>query len=208
MNNLTTVLIADDHEIYLYGLKVLLKKEKTFLVKSVTDGKELIQLGLEFDFDLIIADYHLPRKNGIEALGRIKKVKPNTKTILISSLEEDRIQDIVKIEKIDAYIFKSEDKLSFIKAVKNVLAGDTYYSNKKRIEKDFLWNHTANPFLKLSQREIEILKEMISGKSLKDTASHLKLSSKTIDNHRMNLKKKLNMSIDKIIEEAKIWGLK
>ncbi|MEM4271186.1 MAG: response regulator transcription factor [Candidatus Pacearchaeota archaeon] len=150
--------------------------------------------------------YMLPKKNGLEVLLVIKKINPNQKCILISSVEEQRLKTICQEAGIQGYIFKSESRKKIAEAIQNVLNGETYYSEVKNPTLA-LWEHPSNPFLKLSHKELEILKEMLNMRNMKDTADDLAISVKTVDTHRMNIKRKLKMDNEELMLEAKKWGL-
>ncbi len=202
-----SVLIADDHEITLSGIKGLLKIKGGYNVKSVKRGDAILEEILLNPYDLIIADYMLPGINGLDVLIRIKRKNPAQKTAVLSSNEEEKIRLICEQEGIEGYIFKSESRENILKAVKKILIGETYYSSFSTPELEMIWSHPSNPFLVLSHREMEILKLFLSGRSQKTISVDLSISLKTIETHRTRINKKLGMDSGRLTEEAKIWGL-
>ncbi|HMV76756.1 MAG TPA: response regulator transcription factor [Leptospiraceae bacterium] len=202
-----SILIADDHEISLSGMIRLLKVKGGYYIKSVKRGDSILEEVIKHSYHLIIADYLLPGINGLDALIRIKRKNPSQKTAVLSSNEEEKIRLICEQEGIEGYIFKSESRESILNAVKKILMGETYYSSFSSPGLEFIWNHPSNPFLALSFREIEILKLFLSGRSQKTISVNLNISLKTIETHRTRINKKLGMDNNRLIEEAKNWGL-
>lgn len=202
------ILIVEDQPLIISALKSIIKN-LNFEVEYLRDGKSFYAKCLTPPipkFDLILSDYMLPEKNGLEVLLEIKKTNPNQKCVLISSVEEERLKIICQEAHIEGYIFKSESRKKISEAIQKVLNGDTYYSELKSPTLA-LWQHPSNPFLKLSPKELEILKEMLKMRNMKDTAKDLSISVKTVDTHRMNIKRKLGMNNEEIMQEAKKWGL-
>lgn len=202
------ILIVEDQPLTIFAIKSMAKR-LGLEVETLKDGEAFAERCLSPPipkFDLIISDYMLPKKNGLEVLLEIKKINPLQKCILISSVEEERILEICKNAGIEGYIFKSEPRKKISEAIRIVLNGQNYYSEIKSSTLA-LWNHPSNPFLKLSSKELEILKEMLCMRSMKDTAENFDVSIKTVDTHRMNIKRKLKMENEELMREAKKWGL-
>lgn len=202
-----SILIADDHEISLSGMIRLLKVKGGYYIKSVKRGDLILEEALKNSYHLIIADYLLPGINGLEALIRIKRKNPSQKAAVLSSNEEEKIRTICEQEGIEGYIFKSESRENILKAVNNILMGETYYSSFSSPNLEFLWNHPSNPFLALSFRELGILRLFLAGRSQKTISVDLNISLKTVETHRTRINKKLGMDNNRLIEEAKSWGL-
>lgn len=202
-----SILIADDHEITLSGMIRLLKVKGGYFIRSVKRGDVLLEEALKNTYHLIIADYLLPGINGLDALIRIKRKNPLQKAAVLSSNEEEKIRTICEQEGIEGYIFKSESRENILRAVKNILLGETYYSSFSSSGLELIWNHPSNPFLALSFREMEILKLFLAGRSQKTISINLSISLKTVETHRTRINKKLGMDNNRLIEEAKNWGL-
>jgi DNA-binding NarL/FixJ family response regulator len=201
------ILIAEDQSITAQGFQSLLE-ELSFDVHLVMDGEMLLKTASSQNFDLILADYALPKKNGLESLISIKQSKPNQKCILISSLEEERIKQVCESSGIESYLFKSQPKELILSVIQKVILGERFFSTPSvRNTNEYLWNHPANPFLRLTDKEINVLKDMLNHISMKDTAKKQGVSVKTIDSHRNNIRRKLKMDQDLIFQEAKKWGM-
>lgn len=195
------IILADDHQIIIDGISnLLLKMEDVEVVSKVSDGIELMRKAELFNPDLIITDIEMPRLNGIEATMEIRKKNPHVKIIILSMHKDPvLIKKLIKLG-IEGYLTKTVDEEEFISAVKMVLKGQRYFSgevttalteeyfesvdHKKDIEKIAL----------LSEREIEIIKLICEGLSNKQIAEKLFISFRTVDTHRSNIMRKLEVN--------------
>ncbi|MDX1957568.1 MAG: response regulator transcription factor [Leptospiraceae bacterium] len=207
MKEIKKLIIADDHEVVIIGIESLLKPSFNFEIDRVLDGEQLFQIAKEGNYDLVIADYLLPSLNGLDAIIKLKKIYPDLSVMLISSIEEDYIVDICKKENINAFVFKSDVKNNLVNAIEAIQKGESFYSNPQDLKIDYLWNHPSNPFIKLTKQELEIFKEMMKGRSQKETAESMNLTVKTIESHRMNLRKKLGLSEEELVKQARVWKI-
>jgi DNA-binding NarL/FixJ family response regulator len=183
--SLRKVIIVDDHDIFNIGLTISIEKDEFFrVIKAAHTGEEALVFINKNECDLLICDYVLTGIDGITTLGKAKKIKPQLKTILISSLEKFELQSLCEKNRIDAYIFKSEARSKIVE-VANLI-----FQNKKFRPIQISEENHNNPFAKLSSKELIILRLWMLGRTLQDTAEDLKINSKTVETHRTNIKKK------------------
>ena len=141
------VVIADDHQIFIEGIKALLKDdEKVVVVGEASDGEDLLTLVASKDADVILMDINMPRLNGIEATKKIRQKFPKAKVLSLTMVEDaHRISEMMKAGA-SGYLLKTSGKAELISAITNVKNGERYLSNevsKKLI--DSVLNESQRP---------------------------------------------------------------
>ncbi len=199
------ILICDDHPIFRYGLKTLLEKDG-FLVFEASDGTEAVNITVQCHPDLIIMDYILPQMTGLKVIESIQKTGLQQKAILLSSVYDEELIEQSRQLKIDAYISKNNSLENIYLSITRVLAG------KRLVNEPFInvneENNSKNPFNILTQREIEVVYELTTGKTQHIISEKLGVSVRTIEKHRENITQKLGkMSLVELTKKAFIWGL-
>ena len=194
------IIIAEDHTILREGLRAILSANTDFeVVGEAQDGRDAIRCAEKLDPDLILMDLSMPRTNGLEAIKEIKKQHPDIKIIALTVHKTDEyILETLK-GGADGYLLKDSSQSELIMAINNVLAGKRYLSpgvSEKVIEgylegKKTVKTHTV--WDTLTQREREILKLIAEGYKNKEVADYLCISLKTVEKHRANLMKKLDL---------------
>ncbi|MGK5094244.1 response regulator transcription factor [Deltaproteobacteria bacterium TL4] len=202
-----TVIIADDHPIVLKGMKELISKMDNFeLLGSATNGQEVVRMCLKWNPDIVLLDIAMPELNGIEAAKQIREHCPATKIVLASMYlkDDEYLREAIAL-KVDGFVDKSESEENYPKILKAIMNGKAYISPE--IAKVFLniyQNEQIPASSKLSKRETEILKLVISHNSNQQIAETLFLSTRTIEKHRENMHKKLGThSKEELIKFAK-----
>lgn len=194
-----TVLLVDDHQIFREGLRSLINSGDTAVViGEAGDGAEAIRLTGELHPELVIMDLTMPVMNGIDATREIKKQYPGTK-VLALSMESDRFF-VVEVLKAGAtgYLLKDAAFTELADAIRTVASGETYLPAKisALVVKEFLQcipEEMTVVYQKLTSREREMLQLIADGKSIKEIAYLLDISSKTVENHRQAIMQKLNL---------------
>ena len=201
--NKKKVVVADDHDIFNMGLRVGIEKDSSFqVVQEAKTGEGVLAYVSEKECDLLICDYMMPDMDGVTVLIQAKKIRPNLKTILISSLEKFELQRLCEKNKIDAYLFKSEARSKIVE-----IANLIFQDKKFRPIQDSEINGN-NPFLKLTSKELETLRFWIRGKSMDETGAQMKINKKTVETHRTNIKKKFpGLSKEEIFTLMKEYGI-
>lgn len=193
------IVIADDHVLIRDGIKALLQSIDEFeVVGEAADGEELIQLIDSLNPEIVLLDITMPKKTGIEVISEVKQYNHSVKFIMLSM--HDNPEYVLKSVQAGAlsYLLKNTDHEEIIKAVKAVSAGQKYFSPDIY---SIILNGLANPDLikgnqlseVLTKREKEILKEVSMGLSTKLIADKLCISVRTVETHRINLMKKMEV---------------
>jgi DNA-binding NarL/FixJ family response regulator len=201
------VLIADDHVIFRQGLHLLLEREQDIqVVGEAGDGFETIHQAQQLNPDIILVDISMPKMDGVEVVRRLKKTLPDVKIIILTMYSDDQfVFELLKIW-ISGYVLKESASNDLIYSIKMVSAGKSFLDPKvsKRVMEKFSQMSSGRDdferYGKLTRREKEILQLIVEGKSNKEIASKYFISLKTVENHRTNLMRKLNIhrSIDLI----------
>lgn len=193
-------MIAEDHTILREGLRALLSSDPDFeIVGEAEDGRVAIRCVETLLPDLVLMDLSMPRMNGLEAIKDIKKQSPDTKIVALTVHKaEEYILATLKAGA-DGYVLKDAHHSELVLALKNVLSGKRYLSpgiSEKVIEGYLEGRKTLKPassYDTLTQREREILKLIAEGYKNKEVADYLCISLKTVEKHRANLIKKLDL---------------
>jgi DNA-binding NarL/FixJ family response regulator len=189
------LIIADDHELFRNGLKELLKKhDDVEVIKSVGDGKAFIDIiKSQHDIDIVLLDITMPNMDGFRVLNEMKILNSHVKPIIISMHDDGNY--IAKCAKNGAYgyLLKNTDQDELIKAIRIVYSGNKYFSpniSEKMI--NFMSNNSISTNI-LSKKEKEVLGLLSEGLTTKEIAEKLFVSSRTIETHRANIIKKLEV---------------
>jgi DNA-binding NarL/FixJ family response regulator len=195
--NRIKVLLVDDHQIIIDGLKSLLKNsDEIIVVAEANNGREALRILDILEIDVILMDIDMPVMNGINALKEIGKQSFGVKVIILSMHNEaGMIKSLIELGA-NGYLLKSCPQDELIGGIKKVAAGQPYFSTDVTLA---LLNPagTSNPDKKnelLTDRENEILKLIAAGFSNKEIGDQLFISHRTVDTHRTNLMKKLNVN--------------
>ena len=215
MNKKSTILLADDHSILRAGLRSILDNHPDFKVIAEADnGKDALQKSIELKPDLLLTDLSMPKTNGTECIRELKKRAPEVKVLVLTMhAGEEHIHAALNAGA-DGYILKDDSHDELITAIKNVLNGKTHLSPS-------ICNNAVNDYLNVSKtnkptasweilthREREVIKLIAEGYRSKDIADYLTISIKTVEKHRSNLMKKLDLhSVSSLTNYATQHGL-
>ncbi len=196
-----TVLLADDHAIIRQGLGALLNCEKDIeTVGEAENGRQAVELARSLNPDIVVMDISMPMLNGTEAARQIKELLPATKIIILSAhSSEDHIGQVVA-SGASGYLMKMTSSENLVKAIREVRRGNTFFDSPtaKRVHAQYQKSPFGGKFIKskiscLSTRELEVLQLVAEGYANKQIAEELKISIKTVEKHRQQLKKKLHI---------------
>ncbi|MCB0401139.1 MAG: response regulator transcription factor [Flavobacteriales bacterium] len=193
-------LLVDDHKIVRDGIKSILDHDKEIqVVAEAENGTEAIKYleNNNGNIDVAIMDISMPELNGIDATEIISKLHKNVNILALTMhSDESYILNMIKAGAL-GYILKDSGGQKLIEAVKTVANGDKYYSNEvsvKMINSILNANKPKKETSDLTAKEMEILKHVVEGKTNKDIGKLYNISSRTIETHRRNIMKKLNVS--------------
>ncbi len=196
--------LADDHEIVRKGIKILLEDDGHInVVAEASDGFEAIRKVDELKPDLLITDIRMPEMDGLQTTQKVRSSYPDIK-ILVLSMHDDEDYILKSAEfGADGYLLKDTSKPEFIKAIDTVMSGQKYFSGD-------ISNILVNSYLNfkggssgsesgtqvesiLTKRERQILSLIYNGVSNKEIAEQLGKSVRTVETHRFNIMKKLEV---------------
>ena len=192
------ILIVDDHGIVREGLKSLIEQHSEMkVIGEARDGNKAIQLTKELSPDVVIMDVSMPNLNGVEATKYILQQKPDAKVIILSMHTDSQIVKESLKAGASGYVLKSYLFDELLNALKAVEAGEHYLSpritgvvlDNYRTEKAVAASQTPN----LTTRERQILQLIAEGKTIKEIARILHISSKTADANRRQIMNKLSI---------------
>lgn len=208
------VIIADDHQIVRDGLRTLLEKQPEFDVVAETEnGRATVYLAKKLLPDVIVMDIAMPDLNGIEATRQIVMEQPGTKIIALSMHSDKRFVSEMLKAGASAYLLKDCAFEELVTAIRTVMNNKVYLS--PGIAGVVIENYLrqapkaeSSVFSILSDREREVLQLMAEGRTTKEIATHLNVSIKTVETHRMNIMTKLDIhSIAELTKYAIREGL-
>lgn len=203
MSDTYKIVIIDDHKLFSDGLLRILEDEPDFSVVGIcSNGNELRQFLNKCIPDLLMLDIQMSGASGIELCEGLKKTNPGIKIILISMFESARVIGEVILAGADGYLPKTTDAYTVKETIRSVMQGSNTFVKPDKGEEQTPANGTADPFL-LSKREKEVLVLVKEGLTAKEISGELNISQYTVETHRKNMLKKLNLkSIKELIAFA------
>jgi|YelNatPaOPRAMG01_1025707.scaffolds.fasta_scaffold60941_2 DNA-binding NarL/FixJ family response regulator len=195
------ILLVDDHQIILEGLKTLFMQTQGFeVVGEARDGRSAVLLAQKLQPDIVIMDVTIPEVNGIEATKQIVAKTTNTRVIALSMHADQFFVTEMFKAGAKGYLLKDDDFDNVLVAIKTVLNGKVFLSptlSDLSVKEYIRYIPEVEPdaamIISLSNRERELLELIASGKSTKEIATILHVSTKTLYTHRENIMKKLNL---------------
>ncbi len=193
------VVLVDDHELVRTGIEALLNSEEDLEVVGVSDcGEAVLDLLDKITPDVILMDINMPGIGGVEACRRVLHEYPEVRVIALSVLNDGPIpQQLLKLGAL-GFISKGSPVNEMVAAIRSVHEGKRYLCSEVANNLAFqgLSGTKESPFEKLSQRETEVTKLILEGKSIKEMSEMLVLSDKTINTYRYRLYEKLKIKND------------
>lgn len=194
MNNIN-IIIADDHDLFIHGLQLLLKAEHYLEILDIArDGKELLDILDKKLPDIVLLDINMPKMNGLESARFIKQAYPTVKIIMLSTYNEDHLVEKAKQYGANAYLLKNSSREELLQAIGLVMEGHSCFPY--RLPKTDNGFNAGDSFLKqfnLTKREAEMIQLLKKGLTNQQIADTLFLSVYTVETHRKNIMQKLDL---------------
>ena len=193
-NRQIRVLLVDDHDLVLQGLKRILEfaVPEIKMICKASSGKEALSLIDIQPFELFLLDVELPDISGIDLIASIRKKQPKAR-IMVNTMHEEIwfVRSLLQCNP-DAILFKSIDSRQVIDAVHAVLQGKKYFCPYVERVRMQLRSQEKSFKNELTLRELDVLKLLSEGKSTQEIAQELCVSANTVDTHRRHLMEKLD----------------
>ncbi len=193
------IMLADDHVMLRDGIRKIINETRGMeVVAEASDGLELLSLLKQNPVDMVILDISMPRLRGIEAAQEIRKSHPQIKTLFLSMYKKEEYLHLALSAGAKGYLLKEDTGSELIHAINAIRNGKTYLSPliSKDIPDDLISICRSDGRLandRLTPRERQVLKLIAEGKTSKEIAALLFISIHTVNNHRKNIKKKINV---------------
>jgi len=195
-----SVLLVDDHAIVRQGLRCLLVAEPDIeVVGEAENGRQAIQLARKLAPDVIVMDIAMPQMNGWEATRQITRILPSTKVLVLSAYADDEYVARLMEAGAAGYLLKQTASKEFIKGVREVSRGNSFFSPaiakrlRDQCQAAFSAGVSTKKKVPLTVRESEVLQLIAEGFSNKQIAAELAISIKTVQKHRDQVMRKLNI---------------
>jgi len=209
------IVLADDHVLVRKGIRAMLESDDDIdVVGEANTGVEALEVARKLHPDILVLDIRMPEMNGLEAAAKLEEFSPDTKAVILSMHDSEEYV----LQALDAgaygYLLKDTDKTEFVKALRQVHGGNKYFSGAvsnvlaKRLlnAQPFVTKHPeVSDKYSLTRKEKEILRMVVEGKQNKQIAEASGKSVRTIETHRFNIMKKMevNNAIDMVNKAVK-----
>jgi len=206
------ILLADDHVTVRHGLKLLIDGEPDMkVVAEASDGNEALQRARELKPDVIVMDISMPGMNGLAATRALKKIQSDAVIVMLTRHGDDAyLQELLRAGA-SGYVLKRSAPTELLHAIRGTAAGGQYIDSTltARVTAEFIGKEgrAKKPAGQLTDREAGVLRLIASGYSNKEIATQLTLSVKTVEAHKANAMRKLDLTgrID-IVKYAMLQG--
>ena len=189
----TRILIADDHALFAETLRVYLEKAFT-VIATVADGRAMLQEAIRLRPDLIVADISMPLLNGLDAARSIRKQSPHMRFVFLTMHNDANLAAAVLLEfgRV-GFVLKNSGGPELLKAIDEIVHGRSYMTPSLRADDWFAARNRARQFSKdLTARQQYLLQLFAEGRTHKEIAVALRLSSKTVEYHKQKIMRVFN----------------
>lgn len=192
------LLIADDHPIVRKGLRALMEDQPDIqVIAEAADGQEAVERTREFKPDVILLDLMMPGKDGLYAIGEIKREQPDARILVLTSyFEDDQVFPAIKAGAL-GYLLKDSAPQELLQAIRDIARGQSALHPAIALKLIRELNHpsalppTSDP---LTERELEVLTLLGQGMSNAEIAARLTISERTVGTHISNILGKLHLA--------------
>lgn len=200
MNTVSSIFIADDHQLVIDGLAKIIEGECSLSLAGIAnDGKEAINKVPILKPDLVLMDLDMPILNGMEATTQILKANPSQKIAMLTMHAERSLVEKLAQLGVQGYFLKNVDKQEFVAGIGLILSGKKYFQSEALLSSSGIQTQlvTSESEIKLlhllSDREREVLKWIAQGFTSKEIADQIHISERTVETHRRNIHSKLDI---------------
>ena len=206
------IVLADDHVTVRQGLKLLIEAEPDMVVVAEAgDGEAAVQKSLATSADVVVMDISMPGMNGLAAARALLEARPDARIVTLTRhVDQAYLQELLRAG-VSGYVLKRSAPTELLHAIRAVAEGGQYIDSSltARVTAGFIGarGSGAKPTTELSEREAQVLRLIAAGHAHKEIAARLSLSAKTVDAHKANAMRKLNLNgrID-VIKYAVLQG--
>ena len=207
---MTRILIADDHQIIREGLRKILEEQSDWIVcGEAATGRETVAKALKLQPDVIVLDFAMPELNGLEVTRQIRAVLPHTEVLILTMHESEQLAREALAAGARGFVLKSDAGTAIVAAVAQLSRHLPFFTG--RVSQMVLhgYLHCADQAEEdahgnlLTSREREIIQLVAEGRSSKEVADALSISLKTVETHRANIMRKLDLhSVSELVRYA------
>jgi len=182
------VLLADDHTLVVEAFTKLLEPEFE-VVGTVADGRALLASALRLSPDVVVIDLGMPLLNGMDAGHELKHSLPQAKLIVLTMSEDYDLAAEALRHWASAYLLKKSAGSELVKAIRQVLKGNTYVTPKvaQRLLEEFVRNPRPERTKALTPRQREVLQSLAEGRTMKEVAAILNVATRTVAFHKYRI---------------------
>ena len=194
--NTISILVADDHQLLREAMKMVLGSNPSFqVVAEAASGTQAVELARLHRPKVVMLDINMPCMDGIEATALIRKYAPGTKVLGVTSFTQPAYARKMMQKGASGYVTKTSPKAELFEAIMAVAKGEKYICKAvKNALTQMIFSENKNTGIdRLTSRELEIADKVKVGLSSREIAEALRLSVKTVEVHRYNILKKLNL---------------
>jgi DNA-binding NarL/FixJ family response regulator len=195
----TRILLADDHEVVRYGLRMVLDAQPDLeVVAEASDGAEAVGVAVTESIDLAILDISMPRMTGLHAAHELKRHRPDIRVLILSMHENERyLYEALRVGA-SGYVVKTVADCELVEACRAAMRGEQflYPGGMSALIREYLHRARNDQRLRedpLTPRELQVVKLIAEGYSSRQIAQALTISEKTVERHRANILEKLGL---------------
>lgn len=191
------IILADDHQLFIEGVRSVLEElPDVQITATANDGMELMDKVRTHLPDLVVLDLNMPRLDGLKCLQTIKREFPRIKVMVLTNYSQPELIQEVKQLHADGFIIKNSGAADLRLAVERILNGEQLFAEEQSPgildENSYFFDAFLKKF-KLTRREVDIIRLVCKEYSSKQIAAELHLSEFTVNTHRKNIQRKLNV---------------
>ncbi len=190
------IILADDHRLFLDGLTAILTLiENVTIVATATNGNQVLDLLRQHSCDVVVMDINMPIADGLTTAQNISQEFPKVKVVLVSmNVNPEYVKEALRAG-VSAYILKDSSKEQLQNAIYSAAEGKKYFSEAVMLNLayEYMPERPAENKVKLTQREVQVLKLLAQEFTAPEIAGKLFISAETVETHKKNMLKKLGL---------------